>query len=101
MPINYDAMESEAVDVQKVLNEQVLSPEVLIRHCSLDYGRHCGKTGGENTGLGILDKLATELQHEILSAIDVATLLTFRRVNHEAMTVVDGLVDFKKVGQAL
>lgn len=89
------------LNVRKILNEQVIDPEILLQHCSLDYGRHDDQSTGENQSkcgsLGVLDLLPVELQHKVLGMTDVASFLVSRRVNHRAMAITNALVEFKKV----
>lgn len=73
------------------------SCDVLYTRCPLDYGRHPVDPIKSKVGLGKLDKLPTELQHQILLDVDVRTLLGFRRVNQSAMKAVDGILEWKKV----
>ncbi|KAF2653181.1 hypothetical protein K491DRAFT_551256, partial [Lophiostoma macrostomum CBS 122681] len=78
----------------RTLAEDVLAKEVLTLHCPLDYEKHAVKP---KEGLGALDILALEIKQEVLERLDVQSLLTFRRVNQEAMDVVNGMVTWKKV----
>ncbi|KAH7408706.1 hypothetical protein DE146DRAFT_629598 [Phaeosphaeria sp. MPI-PUGE-AT-0046c] len=78
----------------RILHGYILDPEVLKKGCLLDFGRHNLQPKHD---LGALKKLPLELLHQVLGDIDVQSLLTFRRVNQSAMTIVDSMVDYKKL----
>lgn len=80
--------------MRSTLSQRILGHAVLFTHCPLDYGKHdCSPT----TGTGIFDKLPEEIKEKVLENIDVQSLLVFRRVNKEAMAVVNGTVKWRKV----
>jgi hypothetical protein len=68
--------------------------DALQTTCPLDHGRH---NPSAKYDLGVLSRLPTELQHQILGDVDVQSLLTFRRVNQTAMLVVNAMLEYHKV----
>jgi hypothetical protein len=78
----------------RILNENILDPKTLLKHCPLDYGRHVFHQTGH---IGMFGRLPLEIQHKVLSHVDIYTLLTFRRVNQSAMAAVNSMLDYKKV----
>ncbi|KAF2105916.1 hypothetical protein BDV96DRAFT_694522 [Lophiotrema nucula] len=79
---------------------QALKPqnrqEGLFKHCCLDTGRVSLSKPATAT-LGVLDKLAVELQYEVLGQLDIQSVFDFRRVNQKARGLVDGLVEYQKI----
>jgi hypothetical protein len=78
----------------RILDEFVLDPEMLLKRCPLDCD--CHKLD-PRSDLGDLEKLPTELRHHMLGFLEVKSLLTFRRVSQNAMSTVDGMVEYYKV----
>ncbi|CAO2651385.1 Nn.00g039550.m01.CDS01 [Neocucurbitaria sp. VM-36] len=78
----------------KILDDALLNPDLVVRQCPLDHGRH---TLNPQFGLGSLDKLPIELQHEILGHVDVKSLFTFRRVSQSAMMTVNSVLEYQKI----
>jgi hypothetical protein len=68
----------------------------LRTNCPLDYGKHIPIPSSD---LGDLQMLPLELQHHVLGFVDIESLLTFRRVNKNAMIAVDGMTEYYKVRQ--
>ena len=64
--------------------------------CPLGNGKHLGRA---SYGLGDLDKLPVELQSIVLVHLDLRTLTDFRRVNRQAMEVVDTLPEYRSILQ--
>jgi hypothetical protein len=64
--------------------------------CPLVYGRHV-LPPLEGSDLGALEKLPTELKHEILRLQNLKSLLAFRQVNRYANATVKSLTESKKV----
>jgi hypothetical protein len=77
-----------------ILNDNVFDREKLRRQVPLDHGRH---NLSAQQDLGELDKLPIELHHLILEDLDVESLLTFRRVNQQAMKTVNSMPSYTKV----
>ncbi|EMD63863.1 hypothetical protein COCSADRAFT_172107 [Bipolaris sorokiniana ND90Pr] len=62
----------------------------------LDHGKHdC--TYSPTATLGILYTFPIELQQRIVSHLDVKSLLVFRRVSKPAMSLVNSLLEYKKI----
>jgi hypothetical protein len=72
----------------------LLDPEILLKRCPLDYGRHKLEPRSD---LGDLEKLPAELRHHMLGFLEAKSLLTFRRVSQSTMSTVDGMVEYHKV----
>lgn len=51
----------------------------------------------EVRNLGLLDLLPQELQHQVLKALDLKTLLNFRRTNKHANALVYSMTEWRKV----
>jgi hypothetical protein len=62
----------------QLLKDNTLYPNLLLRNCLLDYGRH---ELLPTTSLGDLSSLPTELLDEVIGYVDLASLMVFRRVN--------------------
>jgi hypothetical protein len=77
-----------------ILNDNVFDRDILRKQVPLDHGRH---TLNPQQDLGDLDKLPTELHHLILEELDIEFLLTFRRVNQQAMKTVNSMPSYTKV----
>ena len=78
----------------EILSRPVLDERVLRSRCLLDHGRHRIKP---TKGLDTLDTLAFELLQEVLSYLDVRSMLVFRRVNQRSMETVNAMVEWSKV----
>jgi hypothetical protein len=78
----------------KLLSDNILNPRILLKLCLLDNGRHSLEP---KFSLGALELLPTEMLHEVLGHVNVASLLLFRCVNQQAMASVDEMVEYKKV----
>ncbi|KAF2248305.1 hypothetical protein BU26DRAFT_565708 [Trematosphaeria pertusa] len=89
---NLSSLTPQQRSTLQVLNNYILDPNILRANCPLDYGRHNTTSGKPKTGLGALDKLPLELQHEVLAYIDLQSLVTFRRVGRKAGQVVDSMI---------
>jgi hypothetical protein len=70
---------------------------MLIARYPLNCEKHRASAGLHAEGLGTFDVLSLEIQHIVLTQIDVSTLIGFRCVNHKARDVVDSIPEFKKV----
>ncbi|KAH7076219.1 hypothetical protein FB567DRAFT_632486 [Paraphoma chrysanthemicola] len=81
------------------LNPRPHIPNAVLQcHCPLDNGQYALDIDlGVAPQLGSLTRLPTELQEVVLRKMDIETLLVWRRVNKRAMSLVTGLVDWKKV----
>jgi hypothetical protein len=82
---------------RKALLSNILDHTILVAKFPLDYGKHPTDPRSGTEGLGSFDKLSLELQHNILSKVDINTFMDFRRVNQKALAVTDGIPQFKKV----
>ena len=80
-----------------ILNDYILDPAELWRRCPLGYSRHRFKIKKAAMNLGSLKRLPPELHYEIMGHLDVLSLITFRRVSKMAMTIVNTMVEYKKV----
>jgi hypothetical protein len=78
----------------RILDDFILDPDILLKRCPLDYGRHKLEPRFD---LGDLEKLPTELHHHMLNFLDAKSLLVFRRVNQSAMSMVNGMVEHHRV----
>ncbi|KAI0433108.1 hypothetical protein F5Y09DRAFT_329277 [Xylaria sp. FL1042] len=67
----------------------------LETRCPLDNGRHHSTESRHSVGQ--LDVLPLEIITEILLALDLPTLTTFRRVNRRAMSLVNSLYQYSMV----
>ncbi|XXG96419.1 hypothetical protein Hte_002701 [Hypoxylon texense] len=74
--------------------DNTLDDARLESRCPLDNGRHRGQP---RHSVGQLDMLPPEIVTEILLALDLPTLTTFRRVNCRAMSLVDSLRQYDMV----
>jgi hypothetical protein len=83
-------------EVLDILNTDVLDPAILEAKCPLDHGLQGTLTPSED--LGDFDKVPLEIQHVIVGVMDVASVLVFRRINRKARIVVDGMLEWQKVG---
>ncbi|GAB0132884.1 hypothetical protein EsDP_00001305 [Epichloe bromicola] len=68
--------------------DHTLDDARLETRCPLDNGRHHGQPKHQ---VGRLDLLPAELIAEVLLALDIPSLTTFRRINRRAMSLVDSL----------
>ncbi|KAI0203373.1 hypothetical protein F4808DRAFT_42005 [Astrocystis sublimbata] len=66
----------------------------LETRCPLDNARHAFQP---LHGVSQLDKLPLEIITEILIALDLPTLIAFRRVNYHAMSLVDSVYQFRMI----
>jgi hypothetical protein len=68
----------------------------LLERCPLtiDFRQTNAK---EDSGLGNLDKLPTEIQHTIFCHLDVKSFLVCRRVSRKALKVTGSVPEFEKV----
>lgn len=74
--------------------DYTLDANSLAQRCPLDNHR-VAKDGPND--LGDLEILSLELLHAILALVDVKTLTDFRRVNHQALGVVNSLPHYASV----
>ncbi|KAF2027949.1 hypothetical protein EK21DRAFT_91046 [Setomelanomma holmii] len=77
-----------------LLNGDMLDPKILLEYCPLDYGRQPWLI--PKASLGALETLLTELCCQVLRAVDVQSLLVFRRVNEKVMATIKEMPEFKK-----
>ncbi|KAF7557377.1 hypothetical protein G7Z17_g717 [Cylindrodendrum hubeiense] len=68
--------------------DNTLDDASLETRCPLDNGQH---STGPHLSAGMLDLLPPELITPILVALDLPTLIAFRRVSRRAMAIVDSL----------
>jgi hypothetical protein len=73
------------------LKDFTLDDNDLIRTCPLDYHKH---RLDPKHDLGTLDTLPLELLGLILVQIDLRSLADFRRINNQAMQVVDSVLEY-------
>jgi hypothetical protein len=71
----------EANRTRKLLTPGLVDPPTLLVHCPLDRRSPAGNHKQDVGNLGDLEQLPTEVQQETLRHMDVASLLTFRRVS--------------------
>lgn len=74
--------------------DQTLDDIDLHIRCPLDNGRHHGQ---QQHSAGTLDRLPAELVAQILLALDLPSLTTFRRVNRRAMDLVDSVYEYQMI----
>jgi len=78
----------------------VLHHQLLARHCLLDDAHHAiGLDYTTAPNLGLFSRLPVELQQQIILHMDVATVLTWRRVNRMAMDLVSQMFEWKEVSK--
>jgi len=99
-------MSAENSIIVKRYNEEntfrgVIHHDILARHCILDNGRHArGLDYTTAPSLGLLSKLAVELQQQIILQMDISTVLAWRGVNKRAMDLVSNLFEWKEVAKS-
>ena len=71
----------------------------LLERCPLTVNFRQTNTK-EKSGLGNLDKLPTEIQHNIFRHLDVKSFLVSRRVSRTALTVTGSVPEFEKVSMS-
>jgi hypothetical protein len=72
--MNNNTLTQQQLVSLRILNENILDPKILLKHCPLDYGRHMIRQTGDIVMFG---KLPLEIQHEVLSHVNIDTILTF------------------------
>lgn len=102
------AMDAERIDASQQalgykgcelrISDHTLDDAHLETRCPLDNGRHTTPSQHSvRQPVGRLDLLPLELVSEILLALDVPTLTSFRRVNRRAMELVDSLHQYQMI----
>ncbi|KAI1392960.1 uncharacterized protein F4822DRAFT_392679 [Hypoxylon trugodes] len=76
--------------------DYTLDDAELERRCPLDHGRHIVQP---RESLGQLDTLPYELVADILLALDLPSLVTFRRVNCRAIGLIDSLHEYRMISE--
>jgi len=76
------------------MKDYTLDDNELDEHCPLDIGRH---NLDPACNLGSLDLLPPELLNAVLSQLDLQSLTNFRRVNQQAMGLVNSVPHYQTV----
>jgi hypothetical protein len=77
-----------------------ISAEALLKGCPLTINIE-QSLAKKSSGLGNLDKLPTEVQHNIFRHLDVQSFLVCRRVSRKALAVTGTVQEFAKVSVTL
>ncbi|KAI1414113.1 hypothetical protein F5Y13DRAFT_21962 [Hypoxylon sp. FL1857] len=96
MDITQDQLQAYAARDPHLVYHLTLDEADLETRCPLDNGRHSIRP---RESLGQLDVLPFELLSDILLTLDLPTLTVFRRVNFQAMHVVNSLHQYKMISK--
>ena len=93
MPLT-DVDLQELTTPQLNIKDNTLDQNDLAYRCPLDNGRH---TTNPEADLGELALLPPELLHRLLRQLDIQSLTDLRRVNQQAMILVDSVPEYRVI----